>query len=81
LSQCKEIWRFFLNFGRILAIESFKNNMILAISIFNAAFWLYKASKKKKAGNNSMCSHQRFRDLARKIDFSVCTLTIDFSSL
>jgi len=48
LSQCKEIWRFFLNFGRILAIESFKNNMILAISIFNAAFWLYKASKKKR---------------------------------
>jgi len=47
LSQYKEIWRFFLNFGRILATENFKNNMILAISIFNAAFWLYKASKKK----------------------------------
>jgi hypothetical protein len=39
---------FFFNFDQILAIEIFKKHMILALSIFSMAFWLYITSKKKK---------------------------------
>ncbi len=46
--MCK-IWRFFLNYGRIMAIENLKKRMISARLIFNIAFWLYIASPKKKA--------------------------------
>jgi hypothetical protein len=41
------IWRFFLDFGGILAIENLKKYMILALVISNTAFWLNTASKKK----------------------------------
>jgi len=35
-----EIWKNFLNFGRILAIENLKRHMILQLLIFNVTFWL-----------------------------------------
>jgi hypothetical protein len=31
LQPCVEIWQIFLNFGRIMAIENFKNHMILVL--------------------------------------------------
>jgi hypothetical protein len=33
--------------NRILAIENLKKHMILALLLFNTAFWLYIASPKK----------------------------------
>ncbi len=45
----EKIWRFFLNSGRIMAIENLKKRMSSALLIFNIAFWLYIASPKKKA--------------------------------
>jgi hypothetical protein len=36
----ENIWRFFLKIGRIMAIEVLKNHLILALKIFNIAFWL-----------------------------------------
>jgi hypothetical protein len=39
---CIEIWRFFLNFGRIVAIENLKKHIILALLLFkNIAFFGY----------------------------------------
>jgi len=38
---------FFLNFGQIMAIENLRNYKTLALCIFNIAFWLFIASKKK----------------------------------
>jgi hypothetical protein len=47
----EEIWRIFLNFGQNMAIENLKENLILALLIFNTALWLYiTTTKKKKKG-------------------------------
>jgi hypothetical protein len=41
---------FFLNSGQILTIENLKKHIILALPIFNIAFWLYIGSQKKMGG-------------------------------
>jgi hypothetical protein len=47
-----KLWRYFLNFGQIMAIENIKKHLIcLALLIFIIAFWLFVASK-TKAGSN-----------------------------
>jgi hypothetical protein len=38
----RNIWRFFLEIGRIMAIEDLKNHLILALKKFNIAFWVSK---------------------------------------
>jgi hypothetical protein len=44
-----EIWCFYKKIDEILAIENLKRHMILALIIFNIAFWLY-IPKRKKGG-------------------------------
>jgi hypothetical protein len=47
----KEIWKFSLIFGPIMAIENLKKHLILSLLVFNFTFWLYtrkeRASKQK----------------------------------
>jgi hypothetical protein len=45
-----EIWRFFLNFGGIKAIQNLKKQMILPLLLFNIAFKVYNIASKKKHG-------------------------------
>jgi hypothetical protein len=46
LEPCIEIWRFFLNFFQILAIENLKKLLILALLMFSFTFCQYIASEK-----------------------------------
>jgi hypothetical protein len=50
LEPCIEIWRFFLNFGQILATENLRKHLILALSIFIIIFSHYIASEKRVMG-------------------------------
>jgi hypothetical protein len=49
LEPCIETWQFFLNFGRMLAVENLKiKHMILALLISNIPFWLHITSKESQ---------------------------------
>jgi hypothetical protein len=47
----KKILKFFLIFGRTMAIENLKKHLILSLLVFDFTFWLYiyiyRASKQK----------------------------------
>jgi len=44
----RKIWQIFVNCGQNMAIENLKENLILALLIFNIDLWLYITSKKKR---------------------------------
>ncbi len=47
-NPCIEIWKFFLNFFRILAIENLERHLIFDLLFIYFNFWLYVASQKNK---------------------------------
>jgi hypothetical protein len=61
LTRCKEIWWFFLNFGRILAIENLKKKALNSSTFnFSISFWLYIAIKKESLFQSNKYSFRRF---------------------
>jgi hypothetical protein len=53
LATYLKIWRFFFDFGQIVAVENLKKrHLTLALLIFNLSFWLYIVSQ-KKAGDHA----------------------------
>jgi hypothetical protein len=48
---------FFFHSGQITAIENLKKHLILALLIFNIAFWLCIPSKKKAATTYDICHY------------------------
>lgn len=57
-----DIWRFFLDFFRILGIENLEKHLILAFSIFNITFWLHISRKKRAAFRESSEETLLFRE-------------------
>jgi hypothetical protein len=56
----------FLNFHRILAIENVKKYLVLALLIFDIAFWLYIANQKKAAHHG--CSRLHLHQIMNDVD-------------
>jgi len=52
----RKIWQIFVNFGQNMAIENLKENLILALLIFNIALWLYNQEKKRKKKGGLTCT-------------------------